>query len=216
MTRWLLVHPPLLGPAVLGPLGAELRRRGHDVAVPDLRAAVEDAAGWPERWTRLAAAAGPAEVVVGFSGAGVVLPSVAAAAGAARVVLLDARVPARHGVTVASVQARSRAAALAREGRIPEWTTWWGPDAITEQLPDPAVRAAVLAEGHELPAGFYEVAVPVPERWPDADVRYVQLSAAYDADAAAARERGWQVRGYRDGSHLDVATRPAVVADLLA
>lgn len=215
MTRWLLVHPPLLGPAVLGPLGTELRRRGHDVAVPDLRATVEVAEGWPERWTTSAAAAGPAEVVVGFSGAGVVLPSVAATVGAVRVLLLDARMPARSGVTVPSVEARSRAAVLARDGRIPEWTTWWGPDAFAGQLPDPAVRAAVLAEGHELPADFYDVAVPVPECWPDGDVRYVQLSAAYDGDAAAARERGWQVAGYRDGSHLDVATRPAVVADLL-
>lgn len=215
VTGWLLVHPPLLGPAVLGPLCAELRRRGHVVAVPDLRAAVEVADGWPERWTRLAAAAGPADVVVGFSGAGVVLPSVAAAVGAARVVLLDARMPARSGVTLPSAEAQARAAALVRDGRIPEWTTWWGPDAFTEVLPDPAVRAAVLAEGHELPADFFDVAVPVPERWPDGNVRYVQLSPAYDGDAAAARERGWEVSGYRDGSHLDVATRPAVVADLL-
>lgn len=215
VTRWLLVHPPLLGPAVLGPLGAQLRQRGHEVAVPDLRAAVEEADAWPQRWTGLAAAAGPAAVVLGFSGAGVVLPSVAAAVGAARVVLLDARVPARHGVTVPSVQTRSRVAALARDGRIPEWTTWWGPDALTGQLPDPVVRAAVVAEGHELPADFYDVAVPVPEHWPDGDVRYVQLSPAYDGDAAAARERGWPVTGYRDGSHLDVATRPAVIADLV-
>jgi hypothetical protein len=199
----------------MGPLGAELRRRGHDVAVPDLRATVEKAEGWPARWTSVAAGAGPAEVVVGFSGAGVVVPAVAAAVGAVRVRFLDARVPARHGVTVPSVQARARAAALAREGRIPEWTTWWGPDAITQQLPDPVVRTAVLAEGHELPADFYDVAVPVPRHWPDRDVRYVQLSAAYDGDAAAARERGWQVAGYRDGSHLDVVTRPARIADLL-
>ncbi len=49
MPSWLLVHPPLLGPAVLQPL---------------------------------AAVAGPAEVVAGFSGAGVVLPDVAVAVGA--------------------------------------------------------------------------------------------------------------------------------------
>jgi hypothetical protein len=76
--RWLLVHPPLLGPAVLGPLAAELRSRGNAVRVPDLRSAVVAAAGW---WDRVAAAAGgPADVVLGFSGAGVVLPAVAAAA----------------------------------------------------------------------------------------------------------------------------------------
>ena len=82
MSSWLLVHPPLLGPAVLQPLAAELRRRGSAVAVPDLRAAVDTAPGWPQRWVSTAAAAGPTEVVVGFSGAGIVLPDVAAAVGA--------------------------------------------------------------------------------------------------------------------------------------
>ncbi|MGY1707329.1 MerR family DNA-binding transcriptional regulator [Geodermatophilus sp. SYSU D00697] len=60
---------------------------------------------------------------------------------------------------------------------------------------DPAaVARPVLAEGHELPVGFFDVDVdvdvPVPDRWPGGDVRYVQLSAAYDRDAAAARARG--------------------------
>ncbi|MGZ4649952.1 MAG: hypothetical protein ACXV3A_05380 [Kineosporiaceae bacterium] len=215
MRSWLLVHPPLLGPAVLAPLAAALRRRGHDVAVPDLRAAVETAAGWPGRYTAAAAAAGPAEVVVGFSGAGVVLPSVAAAVAATRVVWLDALVPAARGETVPSGDIRRMVAPLVHDGRVAEWTTWWGPDALPELLPDAAVRAAVLAEGHELPADFYDVAVPVPGRWPDGDVRYVQLSPAYESEAAAARARGWPVLGSGDGEHLDVANHPERVADLL-
>ena len=89
MSSWLLVHPPLLGPAVLQPLAAELRQRGSGVAVPDLRAAVETAPGGPQRWVSAAAAAGPAEGVVGFSG-GIVLPAVAAAVGVRRVGWLGA------------------------------------------------------------------------------------------------------------------------------
>jgi hypothetical protein len=46
VTTWLLVHPPLLRPAVLGPLSAELRSRGNAVRVPDLRGAVARAPGW--------------------------------------------------------------------------------------------------------------------------------------------------------------------------
>jgi len=42
----------------------------------------------------------------------------------------------------------------------------------------------------------------------------VQLSAAYDGDAAEARSRGWPVVGDGSGSHLDVATDPVRVADL--
>ncbi len=214
---WLLVHPPLLGPAVLGPLAAELRGRGADVAVPDLRGRVQDpasaapsAAGWDRRW---AAAVPPAEVVVGFSGAGIVLPAVAAACGARRAVWVDAVLP---GPGTAHWPADVRDLVAPRtehDGRVAEWTTWWGPDAMAALLPDDAVRAAVLAEGHRLPADLWRVGVAVPPL--TADPRYVHLSAAYDADAAAARDRGWPVAGDGRGAHLDVATDPARVAGLL-
>lgn len=215
MARWLLVHPPLLGPAVLGPLAGELRRRGEDVVLPDLRATVRTAAGWPDRWRDAAAAGGPADVVLGFSGAGVTLPAVALAAGARRVVWVDALVPARAGATQADDGIRGLVAERVRGGRIPDWTTWWGPDAMAELLPDERLRAAVRDEGHELPADFYDVAVPVPAGWPEDGARYVQLSAAYDAAAAEAGHRGWPVTGDGAGSHLDVATSPGRVADLL-
>lgn len=73
------------------------------MALPDLRAAVDPAPGWPERWQAAAAAVGAADAVLGFSGAGVTLPAVALAVGARAVVWVDA---------------------LVRGGRIPDWTTW--------------------------------------------------------------------------------------------
>jgi hypothetical protein len=54
----------------------------------------------------------------------------------------------------------------------------------------------------------------VPATWPD-DVRYVQLSAPYDGDAAEARARGWDVTGDGTGPHLDVTTHPARVVDMI-
>ena len=213
-TDWLLVHPPLLGPAVLGPLAAELRRRGLTVAVPDLRPAVAEAPGWPERW--VAAAAGPAEAVLGFSGAGVTLPAVAAAVDARRVVWVDALVPARSGETPADVDIRARIPALMEpDGRITDWTTWWGPGGLDELVPDAGLRTAIRAEGHRLPGNFYDVAVPVPDTWPEGGARYVQLSPAYDDAAAEARARGWSVVGGPGGAHLDIATDPSRVVDLL-
>jgi hypothetical protein len=216
MTRWLLVHPPLLGPAVLGPLAAELGRRGHEVVVPDLRAAVDQARGWPERWAAEAAATGRADAVVGFSGAGVILPSVAAAVGARQVVWVDAVMPARSGETLPDDDIRARIRALIEpDGRIADWTTWWGPAAFDELIADPDLRAAIRAEGHRLPGDFYDVAVPVPGSWPEGGARYVQLSSAYDDAAAEARERGWPVVGGADGAHLDVATHPDRVVELV-
>ena len=110
---------------------------------------------------------------------------------------------------------RELTAPLVRHGRIADWTPWWGPDAMADLVPDERVRAAVLAEGHELPADFSDVAVPVPQEGPDDDVRYVHLSASYDAEAAAARVRGWTVVGDGTGAHLDVANDPGRVAHLL-
>jgi hypothetical protein len=212
---WLLVHPPLLGPAVMAPLGAALRHAGAAVAIPDLRFTVSEATGWPGRWVAAARAEGPADAVVGFSGAGVTLPAVAAAVGARRVVWVDAVMPAPSGVTVADDEIRTRVAAMARDGRIPDWTTWWGPDALLDLVPHARVRAAIEADGHELPADFYDVAVPVPDRWPEDGARYVQLSEAYDDAAAEARRRGWPVVGGSSMTHLDIANHPLLVADLL-
>jgi hypothetical protein len=55
----------------------------------------------------------------------------------------------------------------------------------------------------------------VPAEWPDEDVRFVHLPAAYDAEAAAAWARGWTVVGDGTGAHLDVADDPGRVAHLL-
>jgi hypothetical protein len=213
VSTWLLVHPPLLGPAVFGPLADELRTRGDVVRVPDLRAAVETAAGWPARV--VAAVGEPADAVLGFSGAGVVLPAVAAAVDARRVVWLDAVVPAERGATVTPAERRARLAGFVRGDRLAAWPDWWPPEVLAEELPDARLRTAVLAGAPRLPADFHDVDVPVPESWPQDDVRYVQLSAAYDGDAAEARDRGWTVAGDGTGRHLDVVTRPAAVADLI-
>jgi hypothetical protein len=84
---------------------------------------------------------------------------------------------------------------------------------MTGLLPDERVRAAVLAEGHRLPADLWSTPVAVPPL--TAGTRYVHLSPAYDGDAAAARAREWPVAGDGRGGHLDVATDPARVAGLL-
>lgn len=117
--------------------------------VPDLRAAVATARDWLGRWT--AVAAGPADAVLGCSGAAVTLPAVAAAAGACRVFWVDALVPARSGVTVADDHIRALVAERTGNGRIADWTTWLGADALDDLIPDEDLRAVVRPdEGLEL------------------------------------------------------------------
>lgn len=199
---------------MLAPLADELRRRGATVVLPDLRATVSEAAGWPERWVS-AAAVDEAAAVLGFSGAGVTLPAVAAAVGARRVVWVDALMPAVSGATEPDDEIRALVAPQVSDGRIADWTTWWRPGALAELVPDPRLRAAIVADGHELPADFYEIVVPVPAAWPEDGARYVQLSPAYDGAAAEARARGWPTVGGSAGAHLGVASQPARVTDLL-
>jgi hypothetical protein len=213
VSTWLLVHPPLLGPGVLRPLADELRARGNAVRVPDLRAAVTTVAGW---WDRVVAdAGGPADVVLAFSGTGVVLPAVAAAADARRLVWLDAIVPAASGVSATTAARREQLARLVRGDRLAAWPDWWPPEVLADELPDARLREQVVREAPRLPADFYDHAVPVPDAWSSDDVRYVQLSAIYADDAAEARARGRTVVGDGSGRHLRVVTRPEAVADLV-
>lgn len=212
------MHPPLLGPAVWGPCAARLTALGHEVTVPDLRAACDPPAGWPERAAAAAVAGivGPV-VLVGHSGAGVVLPLVADRLGdVAAVVFVDAMLPAAAEATRPSERFRAFLDGLPlTNGRLPRWSEWWGPEAMAEQVPDDDLRAGIEAEQPRLARAFYAEAVPVPASWPPARVGYLQLSPAYDAEAAQAVDRGWPVRR-RPGGHLDLATRPAeVAADLL-
>ena len=139
------------------------------------------------------------------------------AVGARRVVWVDALMPARSGETVADEDILARIPArIGSDGRIADWTTWWGTEALDELVTNPGLRAAIRAEGHRLPGDFYDVAVPLPDSWPEDGAQYVQLSPAYDDAAAEARQRGWAVLGGRDGDHLDVVNDPVRVADLLA
>ena len=123
--------------------------------------------------------------------------------------------PAASGVTVPDDGIRARVAHMVRNGRIPAWTTWWGADALVDLVPHERVRTAIEAEAHELPADFLDVAVPLPDTWPEDGARYVELSAAYEEAAAEARRRGWPVAGGPETAHLDVANHPILVADLL-
>ena len=210
---FLLVHPPLLGPAVWGPCAAELAAAGHPVSVPDIRAACDPPLGWPGRAADAAAAGVTGRAVVaGHSGAGVLLPLVADRLEVTAVVFVDALVPATGGSTAPSGRFRAVLDELpVTGGLLPRWSDWWGPGALAGLVPDPALRAGIEAEQPRLARAFYDESVPVPGSWPPARVAYLQLSPAYDADAAEAAARGWPVRSL-PGHHLDLVTRPAEVA----
>jgi len=193
-----------------------LSDEGHVARVPDLRCAVDPPAGWWDRAADASAAMAGYEpaVVVGHSGAGVLLPMIAARlAGVRSVVFVDAVVPARTGATGTSEQLRSFLDDLpVQDGLLPRWSQWWSKDTVAKLLPDPAQRELLEAEQPRLARSFYDLAVPVPQVWPDERVGYLQLSPAYEQAGREAAERGWLVERL-DGHHLQLVTRPVEVAE---
>jgi RimJ/RimL family protein N-acetyltransferase len=202
VTRYVLVHSPLLGPRSWASVAARLK----DVDVPDLRSFVTAP---PPSWAALQgrAIAMPAgAVVVGHSGAGAVLPLIAAASKASAVVFVDAVVPPSSGAFRIPSEFRAWLADLAVDGVLPPWPAWWGPDALAALVPDEADRRA-LDDAPRVPLAFYDEPVPVPDGWDTMPCGYVRLSEAYDDEAAEARRRGWPVVRLA-GTHLDLVTRP--------
>lgn len=244
VSRLALIHPPALSPVVWRPVAEALRAGGHEVAVPDYTAELTVSASWWRRATMVcgtaiddlvsnpppapadregsrqhrAKAAGP-DVLVAFSGSGVLMPLIANARPPARAVFVDAVLPAASGRhTVPSAPLREFVAGLRAEHaggeRLPRWTQWWDPQELADLLPDAEFRAELEAASPQLPASFYDEAVGMAPGWEPPTVDYVQLSAAYDAEAAEASRRGWQVHRI-DGTHLSVATDPQSLLPLL-
>ncbi|MDA1360449.1 hypothetical protein O1R50_12495 [Glycomyces luteolus] len=62
-----------------------------------------------------------------------------------------------------------------------------------------------------MPLDYFAEVAPDPRPLPTWGA-YLQLSDTYDAEAAAAAQRGWPVRRF-DGDHLTILTDPRPVVD---
>ncbi len=215
--RFALVHSPVVGPTTWKWVADVLRGDGHEAVVPDLvRAATS---GNPIAFARAAAGAvdGKHEtVLVGHSGAGAVLPLVAAALTTppGRLVFVDAGLPPTAGAFTAGGGFLPTLRGLARDGLLPRWSEWWGAGALEVLVPDASRRAAVEDELPRVPLSFYETPIAVPSGWSDAPGAYLLLSEAYRADADRATALGWPVVAHM-GGHLDIVNDEVSIAERL-
>jgi hypothetical protein len=215
-SSFVLVHSPLVGPATWRWVAEELGGRGHAVTVPSL---VEAAltGHWEGCVRKVVTEAPGGAVLVGHSGAGPLLPAIAAGMPhpPARLIFVDAAVPPASGeARLVPKEFLESLTGLAPHGVLPKWSEWFGPRAVESLIPDPHRREVVLAELPELPLGYLEGRVPMPVDWDEAGCGYVLLSEAYRADAAEAGRRGWPVIELL-GAHLDLVVRPAQLAAAL-
>ena len=212
MVNIVLVHSPFLGPTSLRPLATALPQ---PAVLPSLTSAVVGAPPYQPRITAAVAhAIPPGELVlVGHSGAGPLLPGIAATLGPTvrALLFLDAGLPTPdHSWTEAAPAELTRQLVeLAKDGVLPRWNEWFDPDLLPTLVPDDSLRRPFVAELPRVPLAFLE------EPRSSADwtgpAGYLRLSAAYDDAAELAERRGWPVRRL-DSQHLAPTSRPDEVA----
>ena len=218
--RLVLLHSPLVAPAIWEAVAPDLRARGHDVAVPDLTPCL---AGGPSYYARFADCVAGAinsefsnPFLVVHSGAGALVPVIAARTALAGAIFVDALLPhpGRTWFETAPPQLAARLRGLAQDGRLPPWNQWWPEEIMAMMLPDAALRERVFAGLRELPLAYLE------EVAPDAALAtaaaYLQLSGGYHAEAAQAETAGWPVARMSSQQtplqHLAMLTHPRRVA----
>jgi len=223
-TSIVLIHSPLVGPLTWAPVSRHLRRHGRHTIVPRLRAVEGEAAPvWAQYGQEVASVVTslPAQqefVLVAHSGAGPLLPAVAAwsPVPVAGYLFVDAGLP--HGGKswlheLESSLPEGTAAirqTLEAGGRWPEWTD----DDLREVIPDDGVRRSVLAELQPRALAYFTEVMPPFASFPDAPCGYLKLSAAYQGPAYQAQQQGWPYREIEAG-HFHMLVDPEGVAALL-
>jgi hypothetical protein len=228
---FVLLHAPALGPASWAPVATALEGAGQQVVVPALAGFTAGGPPYVPRLVRQAVPQFPETdagrvVLVPHSGAGVFAPYLAAevqraaaADTAAAVVFADAALPplpaAPGPATVVDTRFLPFLRELATDGIVPPWPEWWPDEDLSALFPDAATQRTILGEAPALPFACYaEELPPVPDSWTACPCAYLQFSAGYQEQAAAARSRGWPTREL-PGEHLHMLIDPAAVAAAL-
>lgn len=217
MTRFVLLHSPLLGPLSWRAAAAELRALGHSPETPALPRLVDlDEPFYETLVDAVAVEAGrsatPA-VLVAHSGAGALLPAVAERLGACVTgsVFVDAILPhpGRSWFDTAPDALRRDLRLGAQAGLLPPWHDWWPPGALERLVPDAALRAALVDELSPIPAAYFEE--PAPAAALGGPAAYLKLSDSYEDEARIANRSGWPLVRL-PLSHLAPLTHPEAVA----
>ncbi|HJR25690.1 MAG TPA: hypothetical protein VJ804_09465 [Acidimicrobiales bacterium] len=184
--------------------------------MPDLRP--PSTSGDPAAFLSAAGAAAPGvwrrPLVVGHSGAGFFLSSIAATVGAAHTVYVDAGLAPGPGRHMPGADFLGQLRDLTEDGVLRPWSTWWGEGTMRFLIPDDERRRVVEQELPRVPLRFYETAVELSAPTGSSESSYVLLSETYRPEAERAVELGWTVT-VRLGGHLDLVNDPQPIAAAL-
>jgi hypothetical protein len=215
--RFLLVHSPVVGPSTWRWVADALVIAGHQASIPDLVPAA--VTGNPAALIQHAVAqCSPAEdvVIVGHSGAGAVLPAIAAGlpSGPRLLVFVDAGLPPCAGTFSVGGDFLGPLRELTGDGLLPIWSQWWGDGVLEALIPHDQRRHQIEAELPRVPLSFYETVIEAPQNWCSIPTAYILLSEAYRQDAQRAAAVGWPVVE-RLGGHLDLVNHGEAIASIL-
>ena len=215
-----LVHSPLLGAFSWRDVASRLRTAGGHVIAPDFSHALLEAS---PLYPKIAGAIAkdveelPGDIVlIGHSGAGALLPSVAAAVGP-RVrgfLFVDAILPEFPGMSwldTVPTDFATRVRELSSDGFLPPWHEWWPSHVIAHLLPDNVQRTAFIENLDRRPFAYFDEKTPDIELPTTARCAYLQLSPGYETEAKRAQASGWPVDSCSLG-HLAMVTEAAELA----
>jgi hypothetical protein len=196
VTRFVLLHSPLLGPLTWRAVAGALRAGGRVAETPAwtplsaIDAAYYDVLAERMADQLLAEAAAP--ILVAHSGAGPLAAVLAARLPRiAGVIFVDALLPhpGRSWFDTAPEGLSEKLRAGVMAGLLPPWSDWWPPGALERLVPDEATRGALIAGLEPIPAAYFEE--PAPDTALAAPAAYLKLSEAYEDEARLANRWGW-------------------------
>lgn len=219
-----LVHSPFVGPSTWWPVAAELTARGRSVAVPSLVNALSSPTPLHDALTAavtesLDESDAESIVLVAHSGAGALIPSIAAGARCptTAAVLVDAALPqpGRSWCDIVPARLADQAHRMAGpNGLLAPWHEWFPPEVVIGLVPDDEARAQFCAEVPRVPLRYLTERAPARHDWQRFRCGYLSLSPAYAQNAVDAAGLGWPV-AQLDGHHLSLLTDPAAVTDAI-
>lgn len=214
-----LVHSPLSAPMTWHAVARLFTERGWSVRTPTLTDTVTgDGPYYGTLAAQVAGAVPGPSVLVGHSGAGTLLPVIAAALPQPprAVVFVDALLPhpGRTWFETATPEMAQLLRGISRAGRLPTWDQWFPPGAVAELIPDPALYRKFVGELPKIPLAYFEETAPAVAPLAPDRCGYLLLSDIYADQADRARDLGWRVSADLT-NHLAMLTQPARVVDAL-
>jgi pimeloyl-ACP methyl ester carboxylesterase len=214
-----LIPSPFLGAWSWRGVGRSLAAAGRATRVLDIASAFDREAGFYDAVADLAAGQiQPGATLVGHSGAGALMPVIAARAEGRvrRAIFVDALRPHPGRSWFDTVpEAWARRLRTEATGRLaPPWGDWWPREVMEALLPSPDDRADMARAAPRVPIAFLEERAPKSGGFDRVSAAFLQLSDAYAPEARDAEALGWPVARL-NGTHLSIVTEPDRVATAL-